>query len=330
MSVRVAHACSGRSGNGESAADIVAALVAAGLAVRPRDAPADAEVLAIDGCAASCCSLSLEARGVHPRVVFGLHEPGWDGVGQAVELVRERLEQAAPRMPRRRRAVPATPRRSRRAHTADDYLQAIHLLSSPVVDCGAILDDVPALAAHVSRVLGVSRPSAGEMIVRLESAGLVERAAGRGILLTPAGRAAAARVVRRHRILECFLTDFGDYSPAEAHERAALLRDSFDDDLVERINERLGFPERCPHGWPLDATLDRDERRDLRALAVLEPGARARVARIAEHDSDLVAYLVARGLLPGAAVEVVAPLEVVVDGRQHTLAADAAAAVLVV
>src|SRR3989304_1428118 len=60
-----------------------------------------------------------------------------------------------------RRAAPASPRRKRRVHTADDYLQAIHLLSSPVVDCGAVLEDVPALAAHVSRVLGVSRRRAG-------------------------------------------------------------------------------------------------------------------------------------------------------------------------
>src|SRR6476659_5999627 len=62
----------------------------------------------------------------------------------------------------------------------------------------------------------------------------------------------AERVVRRHRLVERLLTDFMGYTAAEAHVHADEIGESFSDDMIERIDERLGHPERCPHGWPLD------------------------------------------------------------------------------
>ena len=57
--------------------------------------------------------------------------------------------------------------------------------------------------------------------------------------------------MRNHRIIERFLTDFLGYDAAEAHEHADTLGDRFNADMVERIHERLGYPTRCPHGWPM-------------------------------------------------------------------------------
>ena len=124
-------------------------------------------------------------------------------------------------------------------------------------------------------MLGVSRASAGEMLKRLEAEGLVERGEHKEAILTPAGTERARKVVRKHRIIERLLTDFMGYTAAEAHVHADELGGTFTDDMVERIDEKLGHPERCPHGWPVDPDVEQAENRELAAAL----GARARPAR---------------------------------------------------
>src|SRR5258707_485677 len=111
---------------------------------------------------------------------------------------------------------------------------------------------MPTLSARVAEMLGVSRASAGEMLKRLETEGLVERGERKEALLTETGRRRAEQVVRKHRIIERLLTDFMGYTAAEAHVHADDLGDTFSEDMVERIRTKLGNPDRCPHGWPID------------------------------------------------------------------------------
>ena len=153
-------------------------------------------------------------------------------------------------------------------------------------------------------MLGVSRASAGEMLKRLESEGLIERGEHKEAILTASGRERAERVVRKHRIIERLLTDFMGYTAAEAHVHADELGDTFTEDMVERIDERLGHPERCPHGWPVDPDFEQEENKELAALAELEPGARATIVRLAEHDGDLLHWFYDEGLVPGREIEV--------------------------
>src|SRR5215208_1659886 len=116
-------------------------------------------------------------------------------------------------------------------------------------------DGLPTVAARVAEMLGVSRASAGEMLKRMEAEGLIERGEHKEALLTDSGRARAERVVRKHRLIERLLTDFMGYTAAEAHVHADELGDTFSDDMVDRIAVRLGNPDRCPHGWPVDTRL---------------------------------------------------------------------------
>ena len=75
------------------------------------------------------------------------------------------------------------------------------------------------------------------------------------------------KVVRKHRIIERFLTDFMGYTPEESHVQADELGDTFTDDMIERINERLGKPDRCPHGWPVDTSVEHAENQELVSLS---------------------------------------------------------------
>jgi DtxR family transcriptional regulator, Mn-dependent transcriptional regulator len=189
-------------------------------------------------------------------------------------------------------------------HSVDEYLETIYFLAFPIGEYTPHGAGSPPLASRVAEMLGVSRASAGEMLKRLEGDGLIERGERKEALLTDSGRVRAERVVRKHRLIERLLTDFMGYTGAEAHERADLLGDTFTEEMIERIDERLGHPERCPHGWPVDTDVEQAENRDLAPLASLGPGTRATIVRLAEHDGELLHWFYDQGLVPGTNIRV--------------------------
>src|SRR3954449_12831262 len=189
-------------------------------------------------------------------------------------------------------------------HSVDEYLETIYFLAFPIGEYTPNGPGAPPLASRVAEMLGVSRASAGEMLKRLEAEGLIERGARKEALLTESGRARAERVVRKHRIIERLLTDFMGYTGAEAHVHADELGDTFSDDMVERISERLGHPDRCPHGWPVDPDFEQAENAELASVADLPAGSRATIVRLAEHDGELLHWFYDEGLVPGREIEV--------------------------
>jgi DtxR family Mn-dependent transcriptional regulator len=220
-------------------------------------------------------------------------------------------------------------------HSVDEYLETIYFLAFPIGEYAPPGTKTPALAARVAEMLGVSRASAGEMLKRLERDGLVRRGEHKEALLTRKGRARAEKVVRKHRIIERLLTDFMGYSAAEAHVHADELGDTFSEDMVERIAERLGHPERCPHGWPVDPDFEKAENEELVALAELGEGRKATIVRLAEHDGDLLHWFYDQGLEPGTELQVTAAdqaagsFRVRLDGREEAIAEKAAAGLFV-
>lgn len=209
-----------------------------------------------------------------------------------------------------------------RNHSVDEYLEALYFLAFPVGEYGPMVEGArPAPAARVAEMLGVSAPTASEMLKRMEADGLIARD-GRRPLLTEKGRERAETVVRHHRIIERFLTDFMGYTPAESHVHADVIGEAFDDEMVERLAHKLGGPDRCPHGWPVDPAVEQAENRELVALADVPAGSHAHIVRLAEHDGDLLHWFYDHGLVPGTPVEVVrtgASPRVQWDGAEHDL-----------
>jgi DtxR family Mn-dependent transcriptional regulator len=188
-------------------------------------------------------------------------------------------------------------------HSIDEYLETIYFLAFPIGEYRPMSGGSPTLSSRVAEMLGVSRASAGEMLKRLEAEGLIERGEHKEALLTESGRERAQKVVRKHRIIERLLTDFMGYTAAEAHVHADELGDTFSDEMVARIDERLGHPDRCPHGWPVDPAFEQEENRELAPLTDIAPGARATIVRLAEHDGDLLHWFYDQGLAPGVEIE---------------------------
>jgi DtxR family Mn-dependent transcriptional regulator len=220
-------------------------------------------------------------------------------------------------------------------HSVDEYLETIYFLAFPIGEYRPQATGSPTLAARVAEMLGVSRASAGEMLKRLEAEGLIERGKHKEALLTAPGRARAERVVRKHRLIERMLTDFMGYTAAEAHVHADELGDTFTDDMVDRIAAKLGDPERCPHGWPVDPEFEQRENSELAPLSELGPGAHATIVRLAEHDGELLHWFYDQGLVPGSAIEVrearpaVGELIVRLNGAERTVGEKAAAGLFV-
>lgn len=188
-------------------------------------------------------------------------------------------------------------------HSPEDYLEAIYFLVSPIGEYQPG-DGSPANAARVAEMLGVSRPTVAEMLKRLGNEGLLKRDGGRELAFTQKGAQRAEQVVRNHRIIERFLTDFLGYSAADAHEHADRLGTAFTPDMIARMNERLGFPDRCPHGWPISPDAERAENAELLALSELAQGDRCEIVRLAEHDGALLHWYYEEGLVPGVALTV--------------------------
>jgi DtxR family transcriptional regulator, Mn-dependent transcriptional regulator len=187
-------------------------------------------------------------------------------------------------------------------HSVDEYLETIYFLAFPIGEYTPHGAGSPPLASRVAEMLHVSRASAGEMLKRLEAEGLIERGKKKEALLTERGRERAERVVRKHRIIERLLTDFMGYTGYESHERADELGDTFSDEMIERIDDKLGHPQRCPHGWPVDPAVEQAENAELAPLATLPTGTRATIVRLAEHDGDLLHWFYDQGLVPGTSI----------------------------
>ncbi len=220
-------------------------------------------------------------------------------------------------------------------HSVDEYLETIYFLAFPIGEYRPLNVGSPTLASRVAEMLGVSRASAGEMLKRLEAEGLIERGEHKEAVLTPSGRERAERVVRKHRIIERLLTDFMGYSAAEAHVHADELGDTFSEDMVDRIADKLGNPDRCPHGWPVDPAFEQAENDELVALAELDAGSKATIVRLAEHDGDLLHWFYDQGLEPGRELQLTAAdpaagsFRVKLNGREETVAEKAAAGLFV-
>ncbi|MFW0787048.1 metal-dependent transcriptional regulator [Gordonia sp. CPCC 206044] len=197
---------------------------------------------------------------------------------------------------------------------ACDYLKAIWNASE--------WDSARVTTTSVARHLGVAASTASTALRRLTDRGLITHERYGSVDLTDPGTAAAARVVRRQRLLETYLVDELGYGWHEVHDDADLLAHAASDRLIERIDQRLGQPVRDPHGDPIPSASGAVAPATLVALATCSPGDRGVVGRIADSDPAMLQYLAEVGLIPDAVVTVrtrrafAGTLSVAVQGRE--------------
>ena len=168
----------------------------------------------------------------------------------------------------------------------DEYLQTIFWLEEA---------GLPITGANVARALQVAPPTVHEMVVRLEADGYITRDEDRSLLFTGSGREHAASVVRRHRLIERFLTDVLGVPWDEVHEEAERLEHAMSPVLEERMLAAIGDARTCPHGHPIAA----GTREPGVPLADVDEGASVRILRFENEAEDLLHYLKDSGVAPG-------------------------------
>ncbi|MDB4893737.1 MAG: iron dependent repressor [Gemmatimonadetes bacterium] len=182
-------------------------------------------------------------------------------------------------------------------------------LSGPVEDYLKAIYDLervgePATTNDIALQLRVSAASVSGMVRRLADQGLITHEPYRGVRLTSDGRHAALRTLRRHRILECYLTEVLGYPWDRVHDEAERLEHAASEELIERMAAALGDPVQDPHGAPIPTRDGRVEESTLRSLAEMGQGDRVRVRRMQDEDAERLRYLAELGIRPGALVRV--------------------------
>src|SRR5436309_12346292 len=168
----------------------------------------------------------------------------------------------------------------------EEYLQTIYWLQEA---------KLPITGANIARAMQLSAPTVHEMLGRLEADGYVNRNKDKSLEFTDSGHDHASTVVRRHRLIERFLTDVLGIPWHEVHEEAERPEHAMSPVLEERMLAAIGDAKTCPHGHPIVE----GARPEGVPLADVEQGARVRVLRFENEAEDLLHYLKQSGLEPG-------------------------------
>jgi len=168
----------------------------------------------------------------------------------------------------------------------EEYLQTLFWLQEA---------GLPMTGANVARAMQLSPPTVHEMVGRLERDGYITRADDKTISFTGSGAEHAEGIVRRHRLIERFLTDVLGIPWDEVHEEAERLEHAMSPVLEERMLAAIGDAKTCPHGHPIVA----GTRIQGVPLADVEEGASIKVLRLENEAEELLHYLKESGLEPG-------------------------------
>jgi DtxR family Mn-dependent transcriptional regulator len=206
------------------------------------------------------------------------------------------------------------------SRAVQDYLKAIHSLDGAEHMVSPI-----AIAAR----LQVRAPSVTGMLKRLADGGWIQYESGLGARLTAQGIAEARRVIRRHRLVELFLTRVLGLDWSEVDAEAEALEHAISPRLEQALAAHLGEPLEDPHGHPIPTREGAIAHRNLRPLHEFHAGQRALIREVKDDSPERLRRWQTLGLMPGSIVRIVRhqPLdglfEIEVDGRILPLGSEA-------
>lgn len=178
----------------------------------------------------------------------------------------------------------------------EDYLKAIYSLGS---GGGAVATN------DIAGRLALAPASVSGMVRRLADQGFLSYEPYRGVRLTDSGRRAALRTLRRHRIIESYLSTALHYPWDRVHEEAEHLEHAASDELVDRMAAAIGEPATDPHGAPIPSREGVMDETEYFSLAELAAGHGVRVVRVRDDDPEMLRYLGELSITPGAEVLIV-------------------------
>ncbi len=191
-----------------------------------------------------------------------------------------------------------------------------------------------ATTSKLAERLELSPSSVSEMLKQLEQKKLVKYAE-KGVVLTKEGELEAKKVIRKHRLSERLLTDILGFEWDKVHEEACKLEHDISPEMEKKIEEKLGNPKTCPHGYPIpdkEGLIVQDNTVKLSELKANEKGV---IISVFEENSEMLQYLGSLGLYPEIEVEVKniapfgGPILIMVSGSEKSVGKELAEKILV-
>jgi DtxR family Mn-dependent transcriptional regulator len=213
--------------------------------------------------------------------------------------------------------------------TVENYVKAVFNITGGSPDRAAA-------TGQVALALKVSPGTVTSMLKTLSENGLASYTPYEGVRLTEAGNRLALKILRRHRLIELFLTKSLGLSWDEVHNDAEQMEHVITDFLVEKIDEQLGHPRFDPHGDPIPDAEGNMQSLPTQPLSQCSVGFRFRLARVIDQSAEFLRFLTRAGLsldTEGTLIENLpeaGTVTVEVDSHRTTLGYEAAGALLVV
>jgi len=212
------------------------------------------------------------------------------------------------------------------SQSVQDYLKTIYKLQADGL--------VP--TTGIAKELYVSGASVTGMLKRLAQMGLVAYSSYKGVKLTDIGEKVALEIIRHHRLLELYLKEKLGFSLDKVHDEACRLEHHISEEFAEKIDDMLGNPAFDPHGHPIPGKYGEMPDSDEKPLTSYESGKKVVVKRLADSDSQLLAYLEQKGLVPNVQVRIMdkapfnGPITIKYNGSNHIIGSEIARSVFAV
>jgi len=179
----------------------------------------------------------------------------------------------------------------------EDYLRTIYALEEEVQ---------PVIAARVADEMGVSASTMVSTLRRLQREGYLKVERRKEIRLTAAGKRIAERILRRHYLIERFLTDLLGLDWVKAHQEAHRLEHAVSQEVEERLAKLLKDPMTCPHGNPIPGRVSGKPKKGspLNQIAAGKEVELEYITEGGERDARLLGLLQQHNLVPGTKVQI--------------------------
>ncbi len=181
----------------------------------------------------------------------------------------------------------------------EDYLRTIYALEEEVQ---------PVIAARVAEEVGVTPSTMVSTLRRLEGEGYLKVVRRKEIHLTAEGKQVAERILRRHFLLERFLTDLLGLDWVKAHQEAHRLEHALSQEVEDRLAKLLGYPTTCPHGNPMPSKDSQQSQKNkgtpLHSIAAGKEVELDYITEGGERDARLLGFLQEHRLVPGTKLQV--------------------------
>jgi DtxR family Mn-dependent transcriptional regulator len=183
------------------------------------------------------------------------------------------------------------------SQTKENYLKALYFLHQK---------NTAISVSDLSNAMGVSTPTANDMVKKLQEIGWVNYQKYKPLRLTSLGLKEAAFIVRKHRLSELFLHKFMGFGWGEVHDIAEEMEHIKSELFFDRMDKILGFPENDPHGSPIPDKSGNFAKNNFKSLAEILVGETVILKAIVESSSEFINFLNNKNIKLEIPIEVLA------------------------